>query len=372
MLSSIHCQLFILFGQRPSLIYPRRFFTIRYINNSLPTRKNMARWRLSQSPDCSFFLNPKSLLRIVAGPQQYLDRFVWRHDSILNFIARSLQPAIDVHSSLYADVNGFLNPSIITGGNYRPDFLFLFQSKCLYVLELTVGFESNLNNNAVYKQRKIREFDQGNKQKITDEMRLRFDWDFLRRMLHVRYIAIRAKYYIFCCRNKNWDSADLMKLRFWIIQSQATNRALPILNEVYNCTLKKTNKVSLVISGAALALASAVPKLRKSIHHRKFGNHVTVHWPPTACRPSVRTKGKSMFYLTSSELLAAWVQPCIAHPCCDQLTAVKTEFPLTSIRWPYGGLSIDPSRWSIFMKLSADKLPVFRWSPAQVLFFWNA
>ena len=28
---------------------------IRYINNSLPTRKNMARWGLSQSPDCSFF-----------------------------------------------------------------------------------------------------------------------------------------------------------------------------------------------------------------------------------------------------------------------------------------------------------------------------
>ena len=28
-------------------------FTIRYINNSLPARKNMARWGLSQSPDCS-------------------------------------------------------------------------------------------------------------------------------------------------------------------------------------------------------------------------------------------------------------------------------------------------------------------------------
>ncbi|CAH3190168.1 unnamed protein product, partial [Porites evermanni] len=58
------------------------------------------------------------------------------------------------NSSLYADVNGFLNPSIITGENYRPDLLFLIQSKCLYVLELTVGFESNLNNNAVRKKEK--------------------------------------------------------------------------------------------------------------------------------------------------------------------------------------------------------------------------
>ena len=127
-------------------------FTIRYINNSLPTRKNMARWGLSQSPDCSFCLNPESLLHVVAGCQQYLDRFTCRNNSILNFIAKSLQPVITVHSSLYADVNDFLNPSIITGDNYRPHLLFLIQSKCLYVLKLTVGFESNLNNNAVRKK----------------------------------------------------------------------------------------------------------------------------------------------------------------------------------------------------------------------------
>ena len=55
------------------------------------------------------------------------------------------------------------------------------------------------------------------------------------------------------------------------------------------------------------------------------------------------------------------MQPYIAHPCCNQLTAVTTGYLLTSITWPYRGLSIDPSRSSIFMKLSADKLPVFKW-----------
>ena len=35
-----------------------------------------------------------------------------------------------------------------------PDLLFLIQSKWLYVLELTVGFKSNLNNNAVRKKEK--------------------------------------------------------------------------------------------------------------------------------------------------------------------------------------------------------------------------
>ena len=98
------------------------------------------------------------MLIIIIGCQQYLDHFTWRHDSILNFIAKSLQPVINVHSSLYANVNGFLNPSIIAGENYRPDLLFLIQSKCLYVLEWTVGLESNLNNNAVREKEKYLNF----------------------------------------------------------------------------------------------------------------------------------------------------------------------------------------------------------------------
>ena len=44
-------------------------FTVRYINNSLPTRKNMARWGLSQSPDCSFalILNHSFMLSLVVN-----------------------------------------------------------------------------------------------------------------------------------------------------------------------------------------------------------------------------------------------------------------------------------------------------------------
>ena len=32
----------------------------------------------------------------------------------------------------------------------------------------------------------------------------------------------------------------------------------------------------------------------------------------------------------------------IGHQCCDQLTAVKTGYPLTSITWPYRGLIYRP------------------------------
>ena len=74
-------------------------FTIRYINNTLLTRRNLAKWGLSSTADCSFCLNPESLLHVVAGCNSYLNRFTWRHDSVLNFIANNiLQP---IHSKKF-------------------------------------------------------------------------------------------------------------------------------------------------------------------------------------------------------------------------------------------------------------------------------
>ncbi|CAB4017464.1 Hypothetical predicted protein [Paramuricea clavata] len=49
---------------------------------------------------------------------------------------------------LLVDLPGFESPSIITGDEYRPDLLVFTSSDThLYVVELTVGFESNLTNN---------------------------------------------------------------------------------------------------------------------------------------------------------------------------------------------------------------------------------
>ena len=130
-------------------------FTIRYINNTLPTCKNLVRWGLSSSTECSFCLNPESLLHVVAGCNSYLNRFSWRHDSVLNFIANFLRPMI--FNNLYVDIPGFLNPSIVTGDKYRPDLLLTTKDNCLYILELTVGYETNLRNNIKRKQEKYKE-----------------------------------------------------------------------------------------------------------------------------------------------------------------------------------------------------------------------
>ena len=93
------------------------------------------------------------LLHVVAGCQFYLDRFTWRHNSIPNFVANTLQTVNG--ATLYADIPGFKSPAIITGDMYRPDLLLSCSNGSLYVVELTVGYETNLENNVKRKKLNI-------------------------------------------------------------------------------------------------------------------------------------------------------------------------------------------------------------------------
>ena len=135
---------------------PKNVFNFRlgYINNSLPTRKNLVKWGLSSSADCSFCFCPESLLHVISGCKTYLDegRYTWRHNSVLNLIASSL---LDVErSKMYVDLPGFISPSVTTGDELRPDLLLTIENKILYILELTVGFETNLKTNSDRKHEK--------------------------------------------------------------------------------------------------------------------------------------------------------------------------------------------------------------------------
>ena len=208
-------------------------FTIRYINNSLPTRKNLSRWGLSAISECSFCGASESLCHVVAGCQHYLPRFTWRHDSILNFLATSLQSKIN-KSQLYVDLEGYSNPSIITGDAHRPDLLIKMKDQ-LYILELTVGSESNLRKNIDRKYTKYKNMIQSliRNYKSVKFINLSisavgvFDSEcssFLdmidslgyeknHKMYMIRKIiniAIRSTYFIFCKRNQDWENPELM------------------------------------------------------------------------------------------------------------------------------------------------------------------
>ena len=55
---------------------------------------------------------------------------------------------------IYSDLDDYRSPSIITGELLRPDLLIISKG---YVLELTVGFETNLCNNSVQKHNKYKD-----------------------------------------------------------------------------------------------------------------------------------------------------------------------------------------------------------------------
>ena len=165
----------------------------------------------------------------------------------------------------------------------------LIQSECLYyVLELTVSFESYLNNNAVRKKEKylnlIKEMSRNYRRVkfvnlsmsslgvffffFSDECSTLLDMMndigidkkqkpyIIKKMIN---IAIGATYYIFCCRNRNSDSPDLMQ--FWFLffsflfsfflflnnPISSSICKLPIRSKIYNCTFKNTNKVIIII-----------------------------------------------------------------------------------------------------------------------------
>ena len=99
----------------------------------------------------------KLLVTLLGGCNSHLreGKFNWRHNSILVNLANSLKVYSDVQ--LYVDNDKFRSPSIITGDDQRLDLLLIDKRNNMYVLELTIGFELNIEKNAKWKNDKYKE-----------------------------------------------------------------------------------------------------------------------------------------------------------------------------------------------------------------------
>ena len=123
-------------------------FSLKYLNNTLAARKNLCKWSIRQSSACSFCLQAESLQHVVSSCKSHLDegRYTWRHNSVLLCLAKTFSSFSDC--LLYADLPSFLSPSVITGDSLRPDLVLIPNNSILYILELTVGLESNIQINS--------------------------------------------------------------------------------------------------------------------------------------------------------------------------------------------------------------------------------
>ena len=210
-------------------------FTIKYLNNTLATRKNLNKWAISQSSACSFCLKAETLQHVVSSCTVYLEegRYTWRHNSVLLFLAKTLSSLSNC--SIYADLPSFLSPSFITGDSLRPDLALLIDNSSLYIIELTVGFESDVQINSDRKKTKYASLISdltpaysnvtfvnlsmsvlGIMGKSSDSLitmldDLKFDKTasniIMKKLMN---IAIRCIYYVFCCRNESWTNPELL------------------------------------------------------------------------------------------------------------------------------------------------------------------
>ena len=214
--------------QLPQNLYS---FVIRYLNNTLANGTNAVKWGITKDSSCRFCTNNQTLGHVIGGCSVALveKRYNWRHDSILLNIAKILCsfPELDV----YCDINEhFKNPSIITGERYRPDIIFI-KNKLLLIIELTVGFETNMMKNFERKKEKYEQLIYNLSTEYTVEyvnlslgaLGVVNEKSELKKKLskfgindqsanfitkRIINICIRTTYYIFCMRNKEWENPE--------------------------------------------------------------------------------------------------------------------------------------------------------------------
>ena len=174
---------------------------------------------------------------MVSSCISYLDegRYTWRHNSVLLYLANTFSSL--KQCTVYADLPSFLSPCLITGESLRPDLLLLTENKLLYILELTLGFETNIQINSYRKAAKYNS--------LLSELSpsyntvtfinlsmgaigamgssctsffsllndLGFDKTIQKRIImKTMNVAIRSSYFIFCQRNKPWTNPDLLTI----------------------------------------------------------------------------------------------------------------------------------------------------------------
>ncbi len=96
----------------------------------------MSLWKKTMNSLCNASLNPQTLQHVVSTFKVHLEQ--GRFNLILKSLVGYLS-SIKKNMLFYVDINGFENPSVITGPDDRPDMLVINNSKdTISVIELTV------------------------------------------------------------------------------------------------------------------------------------------------------------------------------------------------------------------------------------------
>ena len=132
-------------------------FCRRYLVLSLANNSNLHRWKISNNGLCSLCNKLQTQFHVFNNCKQALDRYTWRHDSILFTITEHLKPKLANSFCIYVDSLhlGFPSPKGLFSGKI-PDIV-LQQGEKLIVIELTCPAETNLLSSREYKSNRYKE-----------------------------------------------------------------------------------------------------------------------------------------------------------------------------------------------------------------------
>ena len=127
-------------------------FALNSVTNTLPSPDNLKRWGKRVVSKCPLCGNTGTLEHILNFCQVALTqkRYNYRHDSVLNHLAKVILESKPDDIEVYADIpgldlNGCTIPPDILVTISRPDLVIINRSlKSVYLLELTCSFERNI------------------------------------------------------------------------------------------------------------------------------------------------------------------------------------------------------------------------------------
>jgi hypothetical protein len=128
--------------------------TLKFLLNAsidtLPTASNLVKWNKKTSDKCKQCKNVETTSHILNGCKVSLEngKFLWRHNTVINYIYQSIDTA---KYKVYADLpgntaeGGGTVPADICVTAHKPDLVIIDEkNNSLYICELTVPFETNI------------------------------------------------------------------------------------------------------------------------------------------------------------------------------------------------------------------------------------
>ena len=209
-------------------------FTRKGLIFSLSNGSNLKKWFKNRDGKCIMCKSLQTQMHVFNYCKNALNRYKWRHDSILKTIFNFISYAVKAPFEIYCDIPGITphNPGeIFMDNTYRPDIV-VKHPESLTIIELTVPFETNMiksREGKFTKYQDIRDKLKNQHKKIEiiffevsslgftakqdKQMKaylneLQVNTDEL--LLKCMEVAVRCTYYIYCRRNKEWTNPDLL------------------------------------------------------------------------------------------------------------------------------------------------------------------